>query len=156
MAGYVAGWLGARTVDRRLAAAVAAADRDDPAWRFDDLLANREPVPDEENSSIVMDKVLSLLPSGWLSTKALAGKQRTPTGRFMEDFGQLQATAENIRLPDSVARSLRAELDSHKEAVTLARTLAGFRRGRHEYEIGPTITDTPLRQTEDARPSRAF
>jgi hypothetical protein len=152
VAGFVAGKLAGRTVDRRLAAAVAAADRDDPAWRFDDLLASREQVPDQENSSRLMDNVLSLLPDGWLSdTKVLPGEEGTPMGDFKEALSRLEASAENVRLGDSVARSLRAELESQKEAIALARTLAGYRRGRHELEIGPTIIDTPLPQTQNAR-----
>lgn len=34
-------------VDRRLAAAIAEADRDDPNWRIADVMANREAIPDE-------------------------------------------------------------------------------------------------------------
>ncbi len=47
-----------RLVDRRLAAAVAAADRDDPFWRLADLMARREPVPAAENSALVVAKAL--------------------------------------------------------------------------------------------------
>jgi hypothetical protein len=47
----------------RLAVAVAAADHDNPHWRLDDLLANREKVPDAENSAIVLEKLDELLPS---------------------------------------------------------------------------------------------
>ena len=50
LAGYEAGATFGGSVDRRLTAAIDAADRDDPNWRLDDLLANREQVPDEENS----------------------------------------------------------------------------------------------------------
>ena len=61
-AAVVVGAVGEGQVDRRLAAAVAEADRDDPNWRLDDLLANREPVPDAENSAPVMDQILAWFP----------------------------------------------------------------------------------------------
>ena len=51
-----------RIVNRRLADAIAAADRDDPYWRLDDLMAHRDPVPDEENSAIVVAEVLAMVP----------------------------------------------------------------------------------------------
>ena len=54
-----------RMVNHRLAAAIAAADRDDPYWRIDDLMAHREPVPDAENSALVVAEVLALLPENW-------------------------------------------------------------------------------------------
>ena len=54
-----------RAVDRRLADAIAAADRDDPNWRLDDLMAHREPVPDAENSALIVAEALALLPENW-------------------------------------------------------------------------------------------
>ena len=52
-------------VDRQLAEAIAAADRDDAHWRLDDLLAHREVVPDPENSALVMKEVHEVLPEKW-------------------------------------------------------------------------------------------
>ena len=43
-----------RMVDRQSDAAIIAADRDDPNWRLDDLLAHRERVPDDKNSAMVV------------------------------------------------------------------------------------------------------
>ena len=40
-----------RKVNDRLNAASAAADREDPFWRIDDLMAHRAVVPDEQNSA---------------------------------------------------------------------------------------------------------
>ncbi|WP_422929239.1 hypothetical protein [Singulisphaera sp. PoT] len=36
-----------READRRIAAAISEANRDDPSWRFDDLTGSRRRVPDE-------------------------------------------------------------------------------------------------------------
>ena len=54
IAAYGVGTYVGQMVDRRLADAISAADRDDPNWRLDDLMDNREPVPDAENSAFVV------------------------------------------------------------------------------------------------------
>ena len=152
LVGFESGAIMGRSVDARLVAAIAAAEQDDSNWRLEDLMAHREQVPDEENSALVMDEVLALLPRGWLAgTEVSSGEQGTRLGHVMEDFKHLEATPENTRLSDVVADSLRGELKTLAEAVKLARTLDGYRRGRHELEIGPTIIDTPLQQTQGSR-----
>ena len=152
--GFQSGVIVARSVESRLEAAIAAADRDDPNWRLDDLLANRVIVLDEENSANVMDQIVAILPEGWLaSTKPAVDGHSERLLRVKEAFDAFGATPENVRLSDPVANSLRVELKTLEEAVA-ARSLKGFRGGRHELEIGPTIIDTPLQQTQDAR-SRA-
>ena len=67
---YGAGVYLAHLVDHRLAEAIAAADRDDPNWRIDDLMEHREPIPDLENSALVVADVVSLLPENWPSGPA--------------------------------------------------------------------------------------
>src|SRR5262245_20577398 len=51
--------------ERRWEAAVAEADRNDPNWRLDDLLANRPPIPDAENGALVVITAKKLLPNQW-------------------------------------------------------------------------------------------
>jgi hypothetical protein len=139
-------------VERRRAAAIATAESDTAYWRLDDLLAHREQVPDEENSALVMDQIVGLLPRGWLSSsEPRAGEQGTRIGRVKEEFSRLNATPENVRLNDTTAKTFRRDLTEYDNAVRLARSLEGYRRGRHELEIGPTVLDTLLPQTEDAR-----
>jgi len=126
---------------RRLADAISAADRDDPFWRLDDLMAHRDPVPVAENSALVVAEALSLLPKDWL----------TPGTEARKAYDRLTATADNVRLDDALADALRGELEAHHEAVRIARTVADYERGRHELELGPTLTDTPLPETQAAR-----
>ncbi len=152
LAGYEAGATVGGSVDRRLTAAIDAADRDDPNWRLDDLLENRTEVADEENSALVMAEVLALLPPGWLATTQVSsGEKGTRLGQVKEDFSRLEATPGNTRLSDAVADSLRSEMNALADAVKLARTLEEYRLGRHEVELGPTIQDTRLHETQDAR-----
>ena len=140
-------------VDRRLTDAIAAADHDDPDWQVDDLLAHRQPVPDNENSAIVVGEVLSLLPTGWPLPPAPAHVRSaaTTTTDVRSAYDRATETQENLRIDAATADVLRRELDEHEEAVHLARTVAGFVQGRHELVLGPIVIDTPLPETQAAR-----
>ena len=151
-AAVVVGAVAGRKVDRRLAAAVAEADRDDPNWRLDDLLANREPVPDAENSAPVMDQILALVPEGWpVTQKRDPGQPSSASEEASEAFGQIDSAPVNARLSDLVTATLRGELKRYAEAVVLARSLANYRRGRHELVIGRVVFDTLLPHVQGAR-----
>jgi hypothetical protein len=134
-AAFVAGAYVGGLVDRRLAAATATADRDDPYWRLDDLMAHRDPVPDSENSAIVVAEALALLPGQGVG----------------KDHDRLTGIAENVRLDDALASDLGQTLEQCRPALEIARTVANIRRGRHELVLGPTLIDTPLSETQAAR-----
>jgi hypothetical protein len=146
--GIYLGWM----VDRRLAAATRAADRDDPNWRLDDLMANRDPVPDEENSALLVAAVVSLLPEYWPSGPAAEpGKPTPPPSSTKKAFDRLADLPDNVRLADAAAKTLRSELKEYGEAIRIARMAVDYRRGRHELELGPTLIDTRLPETQAAR-----
>ena len=138
--------------DSQLAKAMAVADQDDPNWRLDDLMAHREWVADEENSAIVLARVIELLPRNWPSDPPPPpGGFRPPKNAVANALDGLHATKANVRLEDSIASVLRSELKTHAEAVAIARTVADYRRGRHELVIGPTVIDTLLPETQAVR-----
>jgi hypothetical protein len=149
-AAFAAGAYLGRAVDRRLAAAVAAADRDDPAWRLDDLMARRDPVPDGENSALVVAEALAQLPADWPTGPPPPGMPGPPN-EVMDALDVLGKTPDNVRLDDATAATLRGELEAHAEAVALARRVANYPRGRHEIKLGPALIDTPLGETQAAR-----
>jgi hypothetical protein len=141
-----------RLVDRRLASAIAAADADDPNWRLDARLAHRVQVSDEQNSALVLDKVLQILPDAWPGTRtAIAGESDSSAARVREAFSELGSTPNNVKLGNSVIESFRGELQTYEKAVVLARSLANYSRGRHELKIGRAIFDTPLPHVQGAR-----
>ena len=141
-----------RVVDRRLTDAIAAADRDDPFWRLDDLIAHREPVSDAENSALVVEQVLSSVPEGWPGgPRPLPGVPGAPPSDVMKANDRMLATPDDMRLDDVVAEVLRVELKKYDEAVKIARTVADYPRGRHELELGPTLIDTRLTETQASR-----
>jgi hypothetical protein len=138
-----------RDVDRRLAAATKVADLDDPNWRIDDLLAHRARVPDSENSALIVAKAVSLLPRNWPAPPS--GLRREIPSEMMMALEELSGRPANVRLDDALAKSLRRGLDAHRDAVAVARSVAGFRRGRHELVLGPTLIDTRLAETDLSR-----
>ena len=140
------------TGNQRLATAVAAADRDDPYWRLDDLLAHREQVPDAENSALVAAKAVALLPKDWLTPRGRATGAPTDAALAAADaFERLTTTSANMRLDAQDAEALASELKNQAEALALARTIANFQRGRHEIVIGPAVIDTLLTETQSVR-----
>jgi len=141
-----------RLVDRRLADAISAADRDDPFWRFDDLMAHRDPVPDAENSALVVAEAVSRLPENWPSDPAADHEERKPpVSEVAKAYERLSKTADNMQLDDEATKTLRNELEKYDEAVQVARTVADYERGRHELEFGPTLIFTRLPETQAAR-----
>jgi hypothetical protein len=141
-----------RWVDRRLAAAIAAADRDDPSWRLADLMAHRDPVPDEENSALVVAEAVSLLPDGWPNGPAPPpGAPKPPPSEVEQAYNRPGEKAANVQLDDATAETLRGELKAYAEAVEIARTVAGYDRGRHELVLRLAVYDTLLPETQAAR-----
>jgi hypothetical protein len=139
-------------VDRKLADAVTRADHDDPNWRVDDLMAAREPVPDDENSALVVAEVVSLLPESWpVGPSPAPGQPKPPLSEVVQAFERLVATEDNVQLDEQTADVLRRELDEHTDAVRLARTLANYDRGRHELVLGSTLINTLLPETQGSR-----
>lgn len=146
--GVYLGWW----VDRRLADAIAAADRDDPFWRLDDLMAHREPLPDEENAALVVAEALQRLPENWPgSPRPLPGQPTPIPTEVREAYDRLREAAENVRLDDATADTLRDELETYAEAVQIARTIADYDQGQHALEIAPNIIDTLLPESQAAR-----
>ncbi len=87
--------------DTGLADAMAAADRDNPYWRLDDLMAHRENVPDAENSARVLAKVVELVPEEWPSVGVPeAGGAPAGKNTALEAYDQLQKLSANVR-PDN-------------------------------------------------------
>jgi hypothetical protein len=144
-------------VERRLAASIAVADHDDPYWRLDDLIAHREVVPDAENSALVLAEANALLPENWPAPpKPQLGHPIPQPSEAAKASERLPAIADNERLDDVTAEALRGDLAKYDQAVAIARSVADYRRGRHELEIGRTIIDTLLTETQAARPVARF
>ena len=108
--------------NRDLQAAIEETDRGDPRWRLDDVLADREAIPDDKNSALVVMKVDTLLrPGGGFDL----GR------KFDHAFEDLKPERRLDAIQDDV---LRKTLLKHSDAVKLARTLKDY-RGEGRYPI---------------------
>jgi len=136
---------------RRLAAAIAATDRIDPGWRLGDLMAARETVPDDENAALIVARVVAMLPEYWRAPSASQLGRTWPPSEVGQALGRLASLKAAVRMDDATADVVRDELAAHADAVDLARTVAGYDRGRHEVEIPPNLFDIHTRETYEAR-----
>jgi hypothetical protein len=138
--------------NRRLTEAVAVADRDDPNWRLEELMAHREQVPDAENSALIMAEARAVLPDSWPadSTPAPGGMRRVQS-ETEKAHDELVKMSDRIRMDEQMAAAIRADLEQYSEAVRIARKLADYLRGRHELRIGRAVIDTLLPETQAAR-----
>jgi hypothetical protein len=140
------------TANRRLEVAMSVADRDDPHWRLEDLIAHREQVPDAENSALVVARSFELLGTNWPAVAAKgAGMLRTASKPIEDAFDRLETIDENVRLDDALAGVLREELKVREPALAVARTVKDYGRGRHGLVFGPNLIDTPLPHIEAVR-----
>ncbi|WP_337173375.1 hypothetical protein [Paludisphaera sp.] len=150
VAGAVAGNYLIRTSIRSAEEAVAETDAIDPDWRLDDLLAARDEVPDEENSALVAAAAVALLDESW-PPEALEGEPGPDVREILGEAATLGEFDDSRRLDDASLAAIVASLEEQAEALELARTLADYDRGRHEYEIGPAVIDTLLPETQNVR-----
>jgi hypothetical protein len=96
--------------------ALSQLDHDDPCWRLEDIEAARENVPGSENGASCVVAAAKLLPKSW------------PANEFYLAYLKL---VPNEKLTAEQAERLSTELDAVRPAVTEARKLAAFPRGRH-------------------------
>jgi len=112
-------------VDRDLADAIAELDRSDPGWRLDDVLARRQPIPDEQNSATIIRAAHKLLPKGW--------NVKLP---------DIEDTPPPVQLPTNVAHTLDVEMKALAAALAEARKLAKYPNGRLKVVYAPDFIST--------------
>jgi hypothetical protein len=122
-----------------LQAAIDEADRLDPHWRLKDILADQKPIPDEENSALVVMKVDEMVrPGGY------------DIGQKNWRLFEQAAPVHRLNGPQIVA--LREALTKHAEAVKVARTLKEFRgEGRFPIKQSPDWISTTLEPLQRCR-----
>ena len=140
--GFGCGAYVGRLVDRHLAEAISAADRDDPDWRLEDLLANRATVRRSENSALVVEESSCRSTPNWPSDHSPDPGGPKPSTIPPSRHRSTHVTANNVNLDEEVAGILRDELHKYEDAVRIARRVADYDRGRHELELGPTLIDS--------------
>ena len=120
----VVAWQIQSSIDRRLDAAIADADRLDPGWRLEEVFANRFDPPDGEDSADHVLVVIDRLPEGWPGDEIKT--------LLDEQIKTLEPT--EMLLPET-ADAISAELDQLTPAVTEARGLADMGPGHFDVVL---------------------
>jgi hypothetical protein len=132
--------------EKELADAIVETEKVDPRWRWEQIEADREQVPDEENSNLVVMKIDAL------RNKWNPGFQRMPNGEK-----RIPEVVDNHRLDDDDLAELTKELKEHDAIVQLALSLKNFPRGRGQLQLKqPNPLSTSLAHAQACRPSAAI
>jgi hypothetical protein len=138
-----AGWLAYRHVGRArdLRDAIAAAEAADPLLRLEAIEAARAAVPDSENSSLVIRRVLARLPQGRRPPYDLDDVHRREA--------VYQALSPDVRLTDTQYAVMIDALEGVEAGIGPALALARHPRGRHAITYAPDAVSTLLRHVDD-------
>jgi group II intron reverse transcriptase/maturase len=128
-----------RAAERRLQEAIAAIEKDDPVWRWENLMAQREKVPGDQNSAPHVLAAAGLLPKDWPQQPAVprpAPREEPPHGREREKslIERVDELEPCDRLDERLAQELSAELAAMAPALAKARPIINLPKGRHEVE----------------------
>jgi hypothetical protein len=105
--------------DGRYREAAAEADRLDPGWRLDEIMAQREKVPDAINSALRVRKIAQQLPHGWPGIKHY-------------DVSFNDGETPEMRLKPEWLAQLRQALEPAVDLINEARLLSDYPRGQLE------------------------
>jgi hypothetical protein len=147
--------------EQRVREAEARLDREDPRWRWDDILADRAVVPDEENSARPILAAALFLPPRWpekpatLTERARREADEPLTlqerGVFRDLATRIADTPANQRLDGELAQDLRAELKALAPALAAAEPMARLPRGSFEISWRPDFLPASVEHTQRAR-----
>jgi hypothetical protein len=130
--------------DRELREAIAEADRLDPGWRFEDMQARRENVPDEENSAPLVLAARAKMPAKWLAPTA-AGVPTVDMRLVDVPPPQRPAEADLKELRDLLKE------DGTPDAIDIARRIADRPQGRYDVAWTKDLVGTLVPHVQEAR-----
>ncbi len=127
----------------RLQSAIKETERQDVRWRLADLIADRAPVPDAENSAMKIAAIDQALGRRWLSTRKVDGS--TGPERLDVVLNLLSRGEPSQLLTPDQEKHLGEDLAALEPSRSQARALAGMPRGRAVLNmqsfIGPNALD---------------
>lgn len=127
-------------VDRDLCVAVAELDATDPRWRFADILADRKEIPPERNS---VERILAagmLLPKSWPPYDSIDNHPSVDMA--------VNRLPPEVQMDQQLLQRLRTELQQLESARNMARSVAKFPEGRHEFKLSASKGIIPPRISE--------
>jgi hypothetical protein len=120
------------------AQAEAQGDRTDPHWRLQQLIEEQEPVPDKENSALL---IMAVVPQA--------------KGFFVRDAANYDLIFENLpptaRLNSQQLELIRSQLGGIAKPLAGARRLKDMPRGRFPVEYSNDFISTPIGAYQSAR-----
>jgi hypothetical protein len=136
--------------DRRLTRAVAEADRSDPHWRLDDVLAERAVVPDAENGALTAIAARAKRPAAWPWWDI---SQAPPAG--LEAHANLAEVLRDLKpneaLTPAERTAMRPEMQRAAASIQAARKLADQPRGRYAITYSNDFISTMLPNIQGSR-----
>src|SRR5438309_1523413 len=119
-------WYDMHKATKEYEKAAAELDRTDPGWRWEEIEAQREEIPPERNSAVVVQAVAKMLPRNWPSQPAAASAQPRPqainVGRpglpdTLTLLDRLREVEPNYLLTGDLMDDLRTELEAAAEPL---------------------------------------
>jgi hypothetical protein len=126
---------------KELAEVIAEIEETDPRWRWEEIQGDLAPVPDAENSLLVVKKVVDSF-GAWKPAE-----MKVPDGQPVFDSEH----PSNRRLDEQRLAVLRKELGEHEQIIALAATLKDYPRGRASIQLTPDYLSTLLPHAQPFR-----
>ena len=142
-------------------------DQFDPGWRYEQIDAKREILPDSENSALRLLTTAQNLPSSWPQRRAVRKEDESkslsspysyikidPNLRYpgMDPWMQRMLHLESaVQLSPEQTLELRAELKELAPVLAEIRPVADMRRGRYPLSLADNPLDTLLPHVDRAR-----
>ena len=136
--------------DRALADALAETDGLEPAgWRWHDLQAQRQAIPDERNSAVRVVHAHATLPKNWIPNIVPAGAN--PPAAPASLWTVVADLPADVPLDDAVAQALAAALDRLPVPLAQARSLSDLDEGRYPLIMTVDFVSMRLDDIQNAR-----
>jgi hypothetical protein len=149
------------SAEKRLEAAIAEADRLDPGWRWDDLLARRETISDDQNSAPHVLAAAKLLPKNWSSKPVAPPGDKPGQGELppadpapneQEDIIVRLRELDSVEeLDEDLAADARTRLEELAPALARAHPIINLPKGRYAVVFAIDYVSTLANHTRAAR-----
>jgi hypothetical protein len=123
--------------DQCVADAEAEADRLDPGWRWDDLVARRATIPDDKNGALIVLAAGKELPKDWPPNS----KQENKEGELLSEMVERMEPA--VQLQPEMLAAIRAAVTEAAQAQARLDPLLDCTTGRFPLNLHRDILSTP-------------
>jgi len=124
-------------MESKLQKALADLDRSEPGWRWEDIEAAREEVPEEENSARIIIAAAEQIPQRW------------PSPDFPDE--RIRSVPPNEMLTGEDFVRLSKELADARPALRDVERVADMPRGRHSIQLERNVIVTGLPHLQQCR-----